>query len=110
MHNIKAQTAMEYLLLSAIVAIVVFMAFARGGFMSRVHDTSEDYFNDVTRVIIGGPGNEPQQINGRWCDWSPCMRNPAGNIETPYQYRTCECPAPAFGGAQCPDTNQRPCT
>jgi len=95
----RGQTAIEYLLLFGIVAFVVFTAFAPGGFMNQVHDTSGGYFNKVSSVIMG---DNPAPINGGWCPWSGC----AGGIS----YRTCECPAPAFGGVACSGSNQQGCS
>lgn len=87
----KGQTALEYLLLLGLVAFVVFTAFSGGGFMNQVKDSSTNYFTTMGRVI---QGEDPKTgINGGWCEWSLC----SGGI----QFRTCECPAPAFGGAQC---------
>ncbi len=90
--NTTAQTAIEYLLLSSVVATLVFMAFARGGFMSQVHNTANEYYEDAARVIMG---DNPKPINGGWCEWTPCSPGVATS------YRTCECPSPAFGGSEC---------
>ena len=101
--DVSGQTALEYMILCAIVAVVVLFSFREGNLLSQVRTSSEGYFNSVTRVIMG---DKPAPINGGWCgDWAPdpC---PEG-VST--QYRTCNCPAPAFGGAQCPGSADRPC-
>lgn len=82
----KGQSALEYLLLLGLVSIVVFFAFAPGGFMTQVRGKSNEYYEKVARVIMG---ENPAPINGGWC--SPSASG----------YRTCECPAPAFGGQPC---------
>ena len=93
MKKPAGQTAIEYLLLFALVSFIVFMAFAKGGFIFQVHDKSKEYFEAISNVIMG---DNPKPINGGWCDWTPCS---SGGIKQ--QYRSCECPAPAFGGLAC---------
>ena len=96
----RAQTALEYLLLCGLVAFVVFLAFAPGGFLSHVHDASKDYYQKIADVIVNSDA-KPAPINGGWCPWAAC----AGGI----QFRTCECPAPYFGGAPCSGTSRQAC-
>jgi len=92
----SAQTALEYLLLFGIVAAAVLAAFKY--LLPQVRDSSEGYYNSVTRVIMG---ENPDPINGGWCDWSPCVPAVNGVPGTTSRYRTCQCPAPAFGGKPC---------
>ena len=86
-HVARGQTALEYLLLLGLVAFVTFAAFTSNGFMSKVKDSSTDYFTKIGRVIQGENPTTP--ITGKWCEWSLCTNY--------IQFRTCECPAPAFG-------------
>ena len=97
---IRGQTAIEYLVLCGIVAFMVFMAFSKGGFIFKVHDNAKDQYETVTRVIMG---ENPNPIPGGWCEWTPC--SPGVNT----QYRTCECPAPAFGGQACSGESSKLC-
>ncbi len=96
---VSGQTALEYLLLFGIVAAAVLAAFKY--LLPQVRDSSEGYYNSVTRVIMG---DKPDPINGGWCNtWSAC----APGVTT--QYDTCNCPAPAFGGLPCSGTGSRDC-
>lgn len=101
----RGQTAMEYLLLFGLVAFVVFLAFSPNGFMTKVHDASSGYFDKVSNVIMG---ENPQPIPGGWCAWSGCDKDHR-------QYRTCECPAPAFcatpdcAAEKCSGSSQQGC-
>ncbi len=92
------QTALEYLLLFGIVAAAVLAAFRY--LLPQARDSSEGYYNSVTRVIMG---DKPDPINGGWCDWSVCGPGIS------QQFRTCQCPAPAFGGADCAGPSQGGC-
>ncbi|HLD87923.1 MAG TPA: hypothetical protein VI955_01200 [Candidatus Omnitrophota bacterium] len=94
----SAQTALEYLLLFGIVAAAVLAAFRY--LLPQVRDSSEGYYNNVTRVIMG---EKPGPIDGGWCDYSAC---PPGVSQ---KFRTCQCPAPAFGGADCAGPGQSGC-
>ena len=89
----RGQTTLEYLLLLAVVAVVVIASFGPGSLVSKVHDSAQSYYNTVTNVIMGA---NPQPINGGWCP----VTAPSGSGPT-VMYRSCECPAPAFGGAYC---------
>lgn len=96
----RGQTALEYLLLMAVVAVVVIASFKPGSLISQVHDASQGYYNTVTRVIMGvGSDAKPAKINGGWCS----VTCPAGGINN-FQniYSVCGCPQPAFGGDYCP--------
>jgi Flp pilus assembly pilin Flp len=92
-RSIRGQTTLEYLLLLAVVAVVVIASFGPGSLVSQIHDSAQGYYNTVTNVIMGA---SPQPINGGWCP----VTSPSGFGPT-VMYRSCECPAPAFGGAYC---------
>ena len=89
----RAQTAMEYLLLLAVVGIIVLSSLRF--FLPRVNQSSEGYYNSVTRTILG---EDPAPIDGDWCVPTCPDSNTTGN---PLMFKTCECPAPAFGGRYC---------
>ena len=84
-------------MLLAVVAVIVIASFSQGSLITKIHDSSEDYFNSVTRVIMG---ENPKPIPGGWC---PVTCPQAGSFGFDVMYGACECPAPAFGGT-CPDT------
>lgn len=92
-----AQTAVEYLLILAVVAAVVLAAFKF--LLPQVRTSSEGYYNNVTDVVLGN--GKVEKIDGGWC---PVECPPAGT-GNPMRYRICECPAPAFGGLYCTDPN-----
>ncbi len=96
----NGQSALEYLLLCGIVALVVITAFSKNGFMNQVRSTSNVYYEQITNVIMG---DDVEPINGGWCEWSLCVKPGT------YHFRTCECPAPAFGGAPCPGESSQFC-
>ena len=98
------QTALEYLLLFAIVAAAVLFSFKN--FLPQVRNSSEGYYNSVTRVIMG---ENPRPIDGGWCPWEPCVPSVNGVAGTTTSYRTCQCPTPAFGGADCPGAGNKSC-
>ncbi len=100
--NHQAQTAMEYLLILAVIGVIVLASLRL--LVPKVHDSSEDYYNSVTRVILG---ESPAPVNGGWCEVK-CPTTPGqGN---PTMHRTCECPSPAFGGAYCSGSDVVKCT
>ena len=88
----KAQSALEYMLLVTVVAVVIFVAIKPSktgqSVLNRAQEASTEYYNSVTQVIMG---KNPNPINGGWC-----APKPGGYCE-------CACPAPAFGGAYCVD-------
>ena len=101
----SGQTALEYMILFAIVAAVVVAGFKT--LLPQVRNSSEGYYNSVTRVIMG---DKPDPINGAWCnDWSPCVPSVAGAPGATDSYRTCQCPAPAFGGQPCQGSGSKSC-
>ncbi|MBF0571728.1 MAG: hypothetical protein HQL12_07615 [Candidatus Omnitrophica bacterium] len=95
----RGQTGLEYLLLLAVVAVVVITGFGPGSLVDKVHNAATGYYNSVTNVIMG---NNPQKIDGGWC---PVTCPPQGNKGFDVMYGACECPAPAFGGKNCPAGN-----
>ncbi len=89
----RGQTALEYLLLLAVVAAVVFAGFKT--FVPQTRQATEGYYNQVSRVL---QGETPQPVNGGWCPAhcpDPKACGPAAIS------KVCGCPAPAFGGAYC---------
>ena len=96
----RGQSTMEYMMIVAVVAVLVFAGFnkllpAITGSQTPQYDAGGQYKNDtggfytqVSRVI---QGEHPNPIHGGWC---PCG---AGQ-----KFTTCNCPAPAFGGNYCP--------
>ena len=94
-RSIRGQTTLEYLLLLAVVAVIVISSFGPGSLISKVHDSAQDYYNSVTRVIMG---ENPKSINGGWC---PVTCPSSGSSGPAVMYAACECPAPAFGGKYC---------
>ena len=94
------QSALEYLLLFAVVAAAVLAGFKY--VLPQVRNSSEGYYNSVTRVIMG---ENPQPVNGGWCPWEPCVPSVNGVAGTVMSYRTCQCPPPAFGGICLPDAD-----
>jgi Flp pilus assembly pilin Flp len=50
--SVLGQSSLEYLLLLAVVAVVVIAAFGHGALIDQLHNTSEDYYNSVTKVIM----------------------------------------------------------
>lgn len=101
-HNsARGQTSIEYLLLLGVVAVVVITALGPVALIGKVRNTAGGYYNTVTTVIMGN-GNETLEgkkinpINGGWCP----VTCPTG-FGPQAIYGSCECPAPALGGAPC---------
>jgi len=90
---LRGQTALEYLLLLSVVAIVVVAAFNHGGLIDQIQGSAGGYYNSVTRVIMG---ENPTPINGGWCSVG-CGEGSGTKV----LYRVCGCPPPAFGGTNC---------
>ncbi len=103
-NSTRGQTSLEYLLLLAVVAVVVIASFGPGSLISKVHDSAQGYYNSVTRVIMGA---NPNPINGGWC---PVTCPSSGGAGPTTIYRSCECPAPAFGGQYCTGANSLTCS
>ncbi len=93
-RNRLGQTSLEYLLLLSVVAVVVIGSFGPGSLISQIGTAAGGYYNTVSNVIMGA---NPQPINGGWCP----VTCPSGSIAPSVIYRSCECPAPAFGGQYC---------
>jgi len=92
---LRGQTALEYLLLLAVVAIAVVAGFNHGGLVDQIQGTAGGYYNTVTEVIMG---KNPVAKRGGWC---PATCPPSGTTGTATLYATCECPPPTFGGQFC---------
>lgn len=99
-RSLRGQTALEYLLLLAVTAIVVVAAFNHGGLIDQIQGTAGGYYNTVTEVIMG---KNPKAIAGGWCAVN-CP--PPGTSGPSTLYASCECPPPQFGGAYCAATSQ----
>lgn len=95
----RGQTAMEYLLILTVVAILTLISF--NTLIPAIRDSQDNvknprgFFTKVDRVILG---EHPNPINGGWC---PVECPAPGSCGDQYRYRVCECPAPAFGGKFC---------
>lgn len=87
----SGQTALEYLLLLTVVAVVVIAGFRSGSLIDQIHDSAGGFYNSVTRVIMG---ENPSAVTGHWC---PVQCTPAFSGQV--IYAKCECPMPAFGGS-----------
>ncbi len=97
-HRIsQGQTAIEYLLLLAVVAVVVISSFKSGSLIDQVHNSAKDYYKTVTKAIMNSDDN-PQAIQGDWCPVTCPTAGGSPNV----LYGACECPPPAFGGT-CPN-------
>ncbi len=99
-HKSKAQTAVEYLLLLAMVMTLVLIGFWK--YSPKMQYGSELYFNAVGSEIVDAPlpGTGPAPINGVWCDPFPpgsCSMVCGPGTQTVQ----CACPAPANGGTPC---------
>ncbi len=95
------QTSLEYLLLLAVVAVIIIAGLGPNtaghpSLLGRIHDSAQDYYSTVTRVIMGE--NPRKTIDGNWCPVT-CPKGAGPAVI----YRSCECPAPAFGGKNCED-------
>ncbi len=97
------QSAVEYLLIVAVVAIIALVGFNRllPAIRSGQADDPNSFSTKVSSVILsgershGGTGDviAPQPIAGGWCT-PQCP--PTGSGGPTKMYKTCECPAPAF--------------
>ena len=97
----KAQTAIEYLLLLALVAVVVIISFSN--LLPRVKDSSGQYFVKATESIMG---QNARRVNGGWCDWGePALVQ--GSVTQCMQNRLCDCPPPFGTGDICAGSNNR---
>jgi len=108
---LRGQTSLEYLLLLTVVAVIVMASFRTGSLVDQVQKAAGGYYNTVSSVIMDSDGyrivsgvqvdkDTPAPINGGWC---PITCPPAGSYGFNIMYRSCECPAPAFGGLSCSD-------
>ena len=94
----RAQTVLEYMLILAVVGGIVLSSIV---FLTpKINRSSEGYYNSVSRVMMG---EVPAPINGGWCPVE-APNTQVGAADNYTIYRTCECPAPAFGGAYCDPT------
>lgn len=77
-HNTKAQAAIEYMLLLAVVVAIVLVGFRT--LLKRSHSASNVFFNNVSTGIMGKPNrcgdkicDSPWETNDNCCiDCVPC--------------------------------------
>ena len=99
----KAQTAIEYLLLLALVATIVIISFSN--LLPRVKDSSSEYFVKAAGSIMGLPAG---QVTGNWCEWGPTLVPFHGSPSNQcIQKRLCDCPPPFGSGAICLGSDNR---
>ncbi len=98
--HIKAQSAIEYLLLLGVVVTVVLAGFQT--FIPRTRDrqVKDDYFISSARGIMGPRAalTRVVPINGgwgAWGSWSPCV---GACVGTQSRFRACDSPPPQNGG------------
>ncbi len=61
--NDKGQTAVEYLLIFTIAAIVALLAFTT--FLPKSQEISTEFFNTVAKNIMGNPPSSSDIISGK---------------------------------------------
>lgn len=109
----KAQTAIEYLILLSLVAVIVMISFAN--LLPRANQAVSSLFSRGRASIMGAT---VESIDGDWCEWSPCLdctnasiaaclNQVAQNITV--QYRLCDCPAPLGSGTICSGASAQSC-
>ena len=100
----RAQTAMEYMLLLAVVVTVTIIGFYRLG--PRTQYAANLYYQRAAAGIVGtsAPQASAPAVDGEWCNWGPCQ-----GCGTSIQTRTCSCPSPSNGGATCFGIASQPC-
>ena len=102
----RAQTAVEYMLLLAVVVTVTIIGFYRLG--PRTQYAANLYFQRAAAGIVGAraPQAGPEPINGGWCeDYDQCSNQCGLGTQT----RRCACPVPSNGGAPCYGPSTRSC-
>lgn len=93
----KAQTAIEYLILLSLVAVIVMVSFAN--LLPRANQAVSSLFSRGRASIMGAT---VESIDGQWCNWGPCQAE--GN-----QTRLCDCPAPLGSGTVCAGSSVQSC-
>ncbi len=96
LHPKNAQTAIEYLILLSLVAVIVMFSFSH--LLPRANQAVSSLFFRAGSSIMG---ETVQSIDGSWCDWGPCKD---GN-----QTRLCDCPAPLGSGTICSGASVQSC-
>ena len=101
----RAQTAVEYLLLLAVVVAVTVIAFYRLG--PRTQYAANLYFQRAAAGIVDtrAPQAGPEPINGGWSEFSSCPTECGTGIQT----HACDNPPPGNGGAPCYGASTRSC-
>ncbi|NTV29062.1 MAG: hypothetical protein HGA80_03165 [Candidatus Omnitrophica bacterium] len=116
----KGQTMLEYLLVTTLIAFLVFFALmGKNSMMMDLFHEVNFYYDAGGKALAGGcflaPTSltdknhqgtlvvrTPQAIVGGWCPWGACIEG--------YQERECACPRPAFGGAICSGSPTQSCS
>ncbi len=93
----NAQTAIEYLILLSLVAVIVIVSFSN--LFPRANQAVSSLFSRAGLSIMGGT---VQSIGGNWCNWGPCQDGT--------RKRLCDCPAPLGSGAVCSGSGTESCT
>ena len=99
-HQKNAQTAIEYLVLLSLVAVIVIVGFSN--LLPRANQSVSSLFFKARSSIMGA---KVESIDGQWCDWSPCSAEGGSG----FQKRLCDCPAPLGSGSVCSGPSQQPC-
>ncbi len=112
LHPKNAQTAIEYLILLSLVAVIVMFSFSH--LLPRANRSVSSLFFRAGSSIMG---ETVQSIDGNWCEWSACDCDElegaakaaciAALTEPRVHHRLCDCPAPLGSGVVCAGpTNQ----
>ena len=111
-HQKNAQTAIEYMLLLSLVAVIVIVGFSR--LLPQANQSVSALFSRASSSIVG---ETVQPVNGDWCPWSSCACGGLMNASEcaaqgapTTQTRLCDCPAPLGSGAICSGPSQQPCS
>lgn len=115
LHQKSAQTAIEYLILLSLVAVIVMFSFSH--LLPRANQAVSSLFLRAGSSIMG---ETVQSIDGDWCDWSPCECDEldgiakaaclAALIGPRVHRRLCDCPAPLGSGTLCAGSSTENCS
>ena len=87
---LSAQIMLEYLILTILIAFLVFSALnfkQNGSIGNSTIEQAQEYYKDGYKLIANETGGV---TNGAWCAWGKCLNG--------YRDRSCACPRPALGG------------
>ena len=73
--------------------------------INNLKNCSAGLTTDTSGNLTCGGAPPPSPVDGGWCDWSTCSVACGGGTQT----RTCNCPAPANGGAPCSGPSSQAC-